>query len=196
MIWFPTISSAAHLCNAEHDPAIKAHFVPRGIMQSDEVDIFGDDGDLRPEVHQILQLARDADALVSAGHMAPDRVLAMLGAARALGQRRLVVSHPNYVIGANRENVQRFVELGATIEHCLVMYHKEKTFPFQTLLDWIDLIGPDHTSLGSDLGQVGNDLPMEAFASICEKLLDSGISEADVRTMVVTNPSRLLGLEP
>ena len=24
-------------------------------------------------------------------------------------------------------------------------------FPFKTLLDWIDLIGPEHTSLGSDL---------------------------------------------
>jgi len=62
-------------------------------------------------------------------------------------------------------------------------------------VDWIDAIGPDHTSIGSDLGQVGNPLPMDAYLQICEQLLDSGISEADLRTMVVDNPSRLLGLD-
>lgn len=195
MIWFPTISSGAHLCNSERDPQIKEHFVPRGVRQSDEVDIFDDTGDLRSEVDEILTSAKEAGALVSAGHMAPDRTLAMLTTAKTKGLTRLIVSHPNYVINAETSDVQKFVEQGAVIEHCLVMYDHEKTFPFQTLLDWIDLIGPEHTSLGSDLGQVGNPLPMEAYHRVVGQLLDSGISEKDIRTMVVDNPTRLLGLD-
>jgi hypothetical protein len=195
MIWFPTISSGAHLSNAERDPHIKEHFVPRGIRQSAEVDILDDRGDLRPEVFEILDLANEAGALVSAGHMAPDRTLAMLTAAHERGLTRLLVSHPNYVVNAGTGDVQKFAELGAVIEHCLVMYDQEKLFPFRTLLDWIDLIGPEHTSLASDLGQVGNPLPMEAFRRVTGQLLDSGISEKDIRTMVVDNPARLLGLD-
>lgn len=195
MIWFPTISSGAHLSNSERDPHIKEHFVPRGVRQSEEVDIFDETGDLRPEVDVILDSAKEAGALVSAGHMAPDRTLAMLTAARAKGLTRLLVSHPNYVVNAGTADVQKFVEQGAVIEHCLVMYDNERMFPLQTLLDWINLIGPENTSLGSDLGQVGNQLPMEAFRNVTGRLLDSGISEKDVRTMVVDNPTRLLGLD-
>jgi hypothetical protein len=195
MIWFPTISSSAHLENSERDPHIKEHFVPRGIRQSELVDILDENGDLRPEVPEILDLALEAGALVSAGHMAPDRTLRMLTEAHDRGLTRLIVSHPNYVVNAETGDVQKFVSLGAVIEHCVVMYDHEKNFPFQTLLDWIALIGPENTSLGSDLGQVGNPLPMEAFRRVVGQLLDSGISEKDIRTMIVDNPARLLGLD-
>jgi hypothetical protein len=195
MIWFPTISSSAHLENSERDPHIKEHFVPRGIRQSELVDILDENGDLRPEVPQILDLALEAGALVSAGHMAPDRTLAILTEAHDRGLTRLIVSHPNYVVNAETGDVQKFAALGAVIEHCVVMYDHERHFPFQTLLDWIDLIGPENTSLGSDLGQVGNPLPMEAFRRVVGQLLDSGVSEKDIRTMIVDNPTRLLGLD-
>jgi hypothetical protein len=36
---------------------------------------------------------------------------------------------------------------------------------------------------------------MEAFRRVTGQLLDSGISAKDVRTMVVDNPTRLLGLD-
>jgi hypothetical protein len=197
IVWFPTISSGAHLCHSEQDEAIRSHFVPRGVMESEEVDIFGDDGDLVPEVEQILQIAKDADGIVSSGHLAPDRVIAMLEKAHSMGLRKLVVSHPNFIVNAEKgTDAKRFAELGATLEHCLGLFVDGKHFAFQDLLDWIDAIGPEHTSLASDLGQVGNPLPMDAFLTIVGQLLDSGISEADVRTMVVDNPSRLLGLDP
>ena len=197
IVWFPTISSGAHLCHSHRDEAIRSHFVPRGVMESDEVDIFGADGDLVPEVEQILRIAKDADGIVSAGHMSPDRVTALFEKARSMGLRKLVISHPNFIVNADkRTDAQRFAELGATLEHCLGLFVDGKHFEFRDLLEWIEAIGPEHTSLASDLGQVGNPLPMDAFVGIVEQLLDSGISEADVRTMVVDNPVRLLGLDP
>lgn len=197
IVWFPTISSGAHLCHSHQDEAIRSHFVPRGVMESMEVDVFGEDGDLVPEVEQILQIAKEADGIVSAGHLAPDQVIAVFERAQAMGLRKLVVSHPNFIIDAEKTtDAKRFTELGAILEHCLGLFVDGKHFGVGDLLEWINVIGPEHTSLASDLGQVGNPLPMDAFVTICEQLLDSGISEADLRTMVVDNPSRLLGLDP
>ncbi len=194
-IWFPTISASAHLCHAAEDPEIQAHFQPKGIMQSDEVDIFGEDGDLLPEVHQVIALAKAAGALVSAGHLAPDRILALVTALRAAGHDRVVVSHPNYVIEAEREQVVRYADLGASIEHEINMYDNDRIFPLRTLVDWIELVGPDRTTLASDLGQVGKPLPVEAYRRVLARLLDAGVAEKDIKKMVAINPARLIGLD-
>jgi hypothetical protein len=53
----------------------------------------------------------------------------------------------------------------------------------------------EHTQLGSDLGQRNNPLPVESYRKICGRLLDHGVSEADVHTMVADVPARLLGLD-
>ncbi len=51
------------------------------------------------------------------------------------------------------------------------------------------------SSIGSDLGQVDNPSPVEGMRQAIALLLGLGYSEADVVTMVRTNPARLVGLE-
>lgn len=85
--------------------------------------------------------------------------------------------------------------LGATIERELGMYHNERRFKFTELLQWIDLVGPERTALGSDLGQVGNALAVEAYRQVVGNLLDSGVSERDIGLMIRDNPARLIGLD-
>src|SRR5207248_6183549 len=62
------------------------------------------------------------------------------------------------------------------------------------LKGWIDLVGADRTSIGSDLGQTNNPLPIDSFKKMLGGLHDCGVSEADLRKMVRDNPARLLGL--
>ncbi|BCB89434.1 DUF6282 family protein [Phytohabitans suffuscus] len=195
VIWFPTISSPAHLDHAAQHEEMRRHFQPLGMMRSDEVAMFGDDGDLRPEVHKIIAQAKEAGALISTGHLGPEAARALVEAAAAAGHRQLILSHPNFVANVDPEDVVALAGLGAVIEHELGMYHLEKKFPIQVLLDWINLVGPEHTSLGSDLGQVGNPLPVEGYLGVVERLLDSGVPERDIRLMVRDNPARLIGLE-
>ncbi|WP_432839736.1 DUF6282 family protein [Dactylosporangium sp. CA-092794] len=195
VIWFPTISSPAHLCHAAEDPAVQSHFQPLGMMQSDEVPIFGPDGDLLPAVYTIIEQAKEAGALISTGHLGPEAARALVEAAAAAGHRRLILSHPNYVVDVGAKDAIAMAELGAVIEHEVAMYHNDKIFPLQVLLDWIELVGPEHTALGSDLGQVGNPLPMEGYLAIVGRLLDSGVPERDIRLMVHDNPARLIGLD-
>ena len=198
VVWFPTISSPQHIRHHHEHPDLKFPSASVALMREQPIDIVGSDGDLRPEVHQIIASVVEAGAVISGGHMAADRIISLFEAAQAAGATRLVVSHPNYVIEASREQVVRMAELGAVIEHCLCMYDEDSTFyqdwTTRDLLGWINLIGPEHTQLGSDLGQVDNPLPIDALRKIGGRLLDVGVAEVDLRRMMGGNQARLLGL--
>jgi hypothetical protein len=110
----------------------------------------------------------------------------------------MIVNHPNFVIEASKDEVKRMVELGALIEHSLCMYDEESSFhnwEIDTLVDWIRWVGPEHSSLGSDLGQANNPYPADSFRKICSRLLEAGMPEREVRMLVADNPGRLLGVD-
>ena len=111
--------------------------------------------------------------------------------------RRMLVNHPNFVIEASYEDARHWVQLGAYIEHSLCMYDEESSFhnwDLDTLVAWIEAVGAEHSTLGSDLGQTNNPLPSDSFRKIVGRLLERGTSEDTVRSLVARNPRELLGL--
>ncbi|HSD01141.1 MAG TPA: DUF6282 family protein [Gaiellales bacterium] len=197
IVWFPTIGSPQHIAHHAAHPDLKFPKLAVHVREERPVDVLDDSGELRPEVHDIIGLIKEHDAILASGHMAPDRILAVFEAAHAAGVRRLLVNHPNFVVEATHEQGRRFVELGAVIEHSLCMYDDRSSFynwDIDVLLGWIDAVGADRSTLGSDLGQMKNPLPSEAFTKIVGQLLDAGLAEADVEAMVRRNPARLLDL--
>jgi Family of unknown function (DUF6282) len=195
IVWFPTISARAHLSHAAEHEETQRHFQPLGMMQSAEVSVFDAEGRVRPEVHTIIELAKESDALVSTGHLDTESAMAVVDAAAEVGHQQVIVSHPNYVTEIDGQHVARMVEKGAFVEHEIAMYHNDKIFPLEVLLDWIERIGPEHTVLGSDLGQVGNPLPVEGYLGVVERLLDAGLPVRDIQLMIRDNPARLIGLD-
>ena len=198
IVWFPTIGSPQHIAHHAAHPDLKFPKLAVHVREERPIDVLDENGELRPEVHDIIGLIKEHDAILASGHMAPDRILAVFEAAHAAGVRRLLVNHPNFVVEATHEQGRRFVELGAVIEHSLCMYDDRSSFynwDIDVLLGWIQAVGADRSTLGSDLGQMKNPLPSEAFTNIVGQLLDAGLGEADVEAMVRRNPARLLDLE-
>jgi hypothetical protein len=197
IVWFPTIGSPQHIAHHAAHPDLKFPKLAVHVREERPVDVLDENGELRPEVHDIIGLIKEHDAILASGHMAPDRILAVFEAAHAAGVTRLLVNHPNFVVEATHEQGRRFVELGAVIEHSLCMYDDRSSFynwDIDVLLGWISAVGADRSTLGSDLGQMKNPLPSEAFTNIVGQLLDAGLGEADVEAMVRRNPARLLDL--
>jgi hypothetical protein len=197
IVWFPTIGSPQHIAHHAAHPDLKFPKLAVHVREERPVDVFDENGELRPEVHDIIGLIKEHDAILASGHMAPDRILAVFEAAHVAGVNRLLVNHPNFVVEATHEQGKRFVELGAVIEHSLCMYDDRSSFynwDIDVLLGWIQAVGADRSTLGSDLGQMKNPLPSEAFTNIVGQLLDAGLGEADVEAMVRRNPARLLDL--
>jgi len=197
IVWFPTIGSPQHIAHHAAHPDLKFPKLAVHVREERPVDVLDENGELRPEVHDIIGLVKEHDAILASGHMAPDRILAVFEAAHAAGVSKLLVNHPNFVVEATHDQGRRFVELGAVIEHSLCMYDDRSSFynwDIDVLMGWISAVGADRSTLGSDLGQMKNPLPSEAFTKIVGQLLDAGLSEADLEAMVRRNPARLLDM--
>jgi hypothetical protein len=195
---FPTIASPKHIEHHREHPQLKFPSLSVDLIPEEPIDVFADgNGTLKPEVHEILQMIADADAVLASGHMPAPSIIAVFEAAKEHGVRRMIVNHPNFVIEATKDEVKTLAELGALIEHSLCMYDEESSFhnwQIDTLVDWIRWVGPERSSLGSDLGQANNPYPVDSFRKICSRLLESGMPESEVRMLVADNPAKLLGL--
>jgi hypothetical protein len=196
IVWFPTIGSPQHIRHHAEHPDLKFPKLAVKLKPEEPIEIMAD-GRVRDEVYEILESAKEADAVVASGHLAPDRITALFEAAREVGVTRLLVNHPNFVVEASYEDARRWVELGALIEHSLCMYDDESSFyhwDVDTLVAWIEAVGAEHSTLGSDLGQMNNPLPTDSFRKIVDRLLDRGLGEDAVRRLVRDNPAELLGV--
>jgi len=199
VVWFPTIASPKHIEHHREHPQLKFPSLAVDLIPEEPIDVFANgEGALRPEVHEILRMIGEADAVLASGHMPAQSIIAVFAAAKDHGVRRMIVNHPNFVIEASKDEVKQLVELGELIEHSLCMYDEESSFhnwQIDTLVDWVRWVGPEHSSLGSDLGQAGNPFPADSFRKICSRLLEAGMTEAEVRLLVADNPARLIGID-
>jgi uncharacterized protein DUF6282 len=194
-VWFPTVSSSAHVAHHNAGGGFPNPTIPLSTAQTD---IRGGDGELLPEVFRVLDLIVEAGALLSAGHLPVDDVQALFTTAAERGVRRMVVSHPNFLIGSDAARCRELTALGAYIEHETSMYDPEvaqaRGGP-DLLMRWIEDVGPEHTVLASDLGQRGRPMPVDSFLRVGGALLDLGLPEKDLRMIVRDNPAFLLGLD-
>lgn len=194
IVWFPTISSAKHM--AEHE-GLKFPTATQELRPPRSIPVRDDSGTLLPQVHEVLEIIRDQDGILAGGHLATDDIDALVVAAHDMGIERILIQHPNFVVGATPERCVRWADLGAVIEHSLCMYDDRSTFyhwEIDVLLDYLHAVGPERTTLVSDLGQRNNPLPLEAYERVLGLLLKEGVAHEDLRRIVSTTPARVLGI--
>lgn len=191
-VWFPTFSSRQHVENDHHGFPESDIEIPNRI-----VDVVDDAGALVPEVYDVLDLIAENDALLSVGHLAPEHSIAVATAARARGIRRIVMSHPDFVVDADTNLCEKMADLGGYIEHEIGMYDPQgyRKWNPDALVEWIRRIGPHRTVLSSDLGQRGRPMPVDAFLRVGEELSARGITETELRLLMCANGAFLLGLD-
>jgi len=193
-VWFPTFSSRRHV---EAHPEGGGFPMATFELPNRIVEVRTADGRLRPEVFEVVDLVAETDTLLSAGHLYPDQIAEIFAVAADRGVRRMVISHPNFVIDADPRQCREFVGLGAFVEHEVGQYDPlgNKKWDPALLLEWIRAVGPEHTVLASDLGQRGRPMPVDAFLRVGGLLLELGLSESDLHRMTVHNPGYLIGLD-
>jgi hypothetical protein len=196
VVWFPTMSSHPHI---EHHAQATASGFPTStlkLMPEDPITVLDGNGKLKPEVHEIIELIREEDAILASGHLSPREIFAVFEAARAAGVEKLVVQHPDFVIGLSEEDAKRLAGMGAYIEHSVGMYyHGRPGYEMSNLERWIEVVGPERTTLGSDVGQATSPSPAETYQRVAGQLVEDGLHEKDVRQMIGGNPGGLLGLD-
>lgn len=192
MIWMPTIH-AAH-CLAVAQPEMFRAEARKGRQG---ITVLDREGGLASGVGPVLELIRDAGIALSTGHLAPEESLVLLAAARDMGIRRLVVTHP--LMSFTRftpEQMKAAVDMDAFLEldylSCSPGWHD--AVPPGRTAGAIRTAGPGHCVLATDGGQTFNPHPVVMLQRFAASLRSEGIAPEDLRTMMCRNPALILGL--
>ena len=206
MVWMPTLSALNHLkkVGSPHLPGMKQ----TGGVRLDEkgITVFADEKRRKvlPEVRTICRLVAQAGFCLSTGHLDAGEVRALIEVAREEGVERIVVQHPEYISDVPVEEQVEFARMGALIEHLAIFcfthwggYPTRKGAPPISVREQVKMVravGPEHTVLSSDLGQLHNAPPWEGMRVFIQLMLDHGVTADEIGIMVKRNPAFVLGL--
>ena len=184
VVWFPT-NDAEYAIRRLHETR---PFVP--ITQ---------DGALRPEVKEVLSIIAKHHLVLETGHLSPDESMMLIREAKAQGVEHMLVTHAAEQ-GMTVEQMQEAARLGAYIEWVFnniltnPSNSRKATFSLPEYAKLIRQVGPEHSVLSTDLGQVGNPIHPDGLAAFAAALARQGFSRQEIEQMVATNPAKLLGL--
>ena len=193
LIWMPTAQAANHIRSAHRKTRLASNVQLRHSPALTPVDAYGN---ILDEVKQILDMIAEFDAILSSGHLHVWEIWKLFDEARARGVKRLLVNHPMYGLHFTPDDVRDLAQLGALIEQSAGLYVDSRfnTYAPEEFREHILAAGVEHSSIGSDLGQIDNTTPVEGMRQAIKLCLALGFSETEVRTMVADNPAKLVGL--
>lgn len=191
VVYMPTVDAAARIPPGS----------PRAVAVSRN-------GQLLPEVLEVLRVIAKYDLGLSTGHVSAEEALMVIRAAKEAGVRKIYVQHPNHGgIVMSMAQMKEAVRLGALIEIVLsgegltgggpkVINAENPVMDYgpQKLAD-IRELGPANIVISTDLGQPGRVNYAQAFQMALAVLAKSGFTQAEIDMMTKQNPARFLGLK-
>lgn len=154
-------------------------------------------GQLRPEVKEVLGLIAKHNLTLATGHSSAQENLMLVREAHNLGVQRIVVTHPmGRAVAMSIPQMQEAAKLGAFLEIVTYQRATSNNPPISTEehVKTIRAIGPEHIILSSDSGQGGNPLHPDALATLFKTLREQGFTETEIDRMAKKNPATALGL--
>src|SRR3984885_4899052 len=155
------------------------------------------DGQLLPEVKQVIAVIAKRNLVIATGHPSPEEALLMIREARAQGVKHMVVTHAMIApIHMSDKQMVEAAQMGAYIEFVYNgLIGAAKEFSFRDYARAIHFLGVEHCILSSDMGQPDNPLHPDGLVAMFNGLKKEGITDAEINRMAKENPARLLGLE-
>lgn len=194
-VWMPTIDSAYHArvhgARGRYDVQTSGKEEAGGGLS-----IFRGE-ELAPEVREILALVAEYDAILGTSHLSSEEIFALVKAARDVGVKKILITHPFFrVPGLHVSQIKALTEMGAFAEfgYCTVspMWAYAR---LDQVLEALREVGTERAVLMSDAGQRHNPIPPESLRVFAQCLHEKGVSEDDIRRMIVDTPRFLVNLD-
>ena len=172
-----------------------------------------------PEIEEILTLiAQQPGVYLNTGHVSGEEAMRLVDLAGTYGIKQVVIAG-HAVSELSIEEQKLAAKKGAYLEHSIAQYigagaiprthyYVESDYMYDLVLDvakhrpnlrglgdQIREIGPEHIIISSDYGIRALSTPVEGMRIGAACFLDMDFSSEDIRTMMCTNPARLLSLE-
>ncbi len=181
VVWMPTYDAENHIRSGnENRPFVS---VSRN-------------GELLPEVKQVIGLIAKSGLVMATGHSSPAEGLMLVREGHRQGVQHMVVTHAMFTpVFMTVPQMQEAAKEGAFIEFAGGSVNAAGgAARMDSFADAIRKVGPEFCILSSDLGQRGNPLPPDGFGALLLAMLARGFTAQEVDLMAKKNPARLLGL--
>lgn len=154
------------------------------------------DGQLLPEVLEVLSLIAQNDLTLATGHVSAAEALMIMREAKKRGVQRIIVTHPKLgpqYTDMSIDQMREATSLGGVVEF---VGRNFTGTPAETraIIDTIRRIGPDSVFISSDSGLTGSPNHTDALAHAAKILRDAGFAESALTRMFKLNPARLVKL--
>lgn len=193
-----TIENHARIgCKVVWFPAFDAAYCRAGIGQQGGICILDENGRLKRQAVDVLEVAKQYSLVVCKGHMSYPETEALFARAKEMGVTRLVATHPlsDHWGVFTQEQILRLADMGAYVE--LVFNNLMPRLGSMDPADYVDLVrlvGAQRMILGTDLAQCMDPTPAEGMRFLIGTLLQFGCTEEEIHWMAKQNPGRLLDL--
>lgn len=198
IVWLPTLAAENHL-RWQAEQAKWTHPASTDkIRPATGIPVLNGDKTVRDDVKEVLDVVARNDMVLASGHLHISETWIVFEEAKRRGVKRLVLTHPEDIVGATMNDVKGISAMGAFVEHSLCMFIEGSKFKIadgEELRRHIDAAGVDQTVFCSDLGQTGNMSPLDGFRAGIRLCIDLGYDDDQIRKMVSANTARMLGIE-
>ena len=180
VVWMPTFDSEHYTRTFASNP----NFVP-----------ISRNGELLPEVKEVLALMASRNLALATGHSSPRESILLIEAGREAGIDRIIVTHPMLPpVGMSIELQKKAASLGAFLEYPFNALMPDGGVDYDDLVEALRAVGPGRAILSSDLGQPMNPVHTDGLVNYFERLKQSGFTPGEIDRMAKLNPARFLGL--
>lgn len=182
-LWFPTMDSAAYC---------RRHFKNQpDVDLSGMVSVLDENGNLYPQVYDILDIAARFDLVVGTGHVGEAEGMPLVREAYRRGVRKMILTHaenPNtpFSIEAQKECVR----MGARVEHSFFTLQFNRV-TWETMAEQIRAVGVENVIPVTDFGQTNAPDSPEGILMFMQGLMERGFTEPEIDMLFRKNPYRL-----
>jgi hypothetical protein len=169
------------------------------------------------EIAEILEMvAANPQVYLITGHLSAPEAVRLVELGHEYGVKKMVVSSTVFKI-ASMDQLAHMAEMGALIEYTLAAYgHSSGTrktdyyaeieyasdpipsshpkTSVKTVTAHVDELGAENCVIATDYGVYTLPPPVEGLREFMALLLDLGLTETQIKTLVQENPTELLGL--
>src|SRR5213596_4259857 len=190
IVWMPTVDAANETAGRLDGGNTKLPFwakIQRELaaegISPPPLSVVDDAGELTEPARRCLERIGKHNMILATGHLGRKEIFALVRAAKAMGLKKVVVTHAEFPSQSLTGDEQKeLADLGAIIEHCFTTTYTGKA-PWETAFANIRKTGVPRTAISTHLGQTINPPVAEGFGMFAQRLLDAGFSDDDVRKM-------------
>lgn len=196
IVYFPTFS-ARHQHDIWTGDIVYPHYAEEILSgacdtySAQGITVFDEEGNLLPQVYEVLELVRDGNVAIASGHLSNREALAVFSAAKDMGVTKMIFQHIDWRTSEMSLPMQRlFAEMGVKLEKSFYEFDPDRSLKsFGRNVG----IGPENYLMSSDQGMFPALRALRGYACNVQEHLNGGVAPDDLRIMLHDVPEFLMG---